>query len=137
MKKMFSLISGFAGIFFFVQLFSYLDSNGLTWNTESFVFHIKLFFAVLVVDILIVGLIQLIKKPNTQPEEPIIDERTEKMHFKFTGFMFIFSYFILLIITGYLLLKSQGTIPTEYLFYYSFIVLFITMVAGPMVIRKL
>ncbi|MFP7414176.1 hypothetical protein [Priestia filamentosa] len=49
----------------------------------------------------------------------------------------MFSYFILMGVTGYLMLTNQETVPTNYLFYYSFGVLFIGMVVSPMVIRKL
>ena len=137
MKKVLNLIGSFAAIFFFVQIFSYLGTDGLAWSTASFVDHLLLFFGAVVVFGIIVALFQLFRKPNNQPEEPIIDERTEKMHFQFTGFMFILSYLILLGGAGYLLLTNQHMIPTEYVLYYSFAALFINMIVAPMVIKKI
>lgn len=137
MKRTLNLIGSFAGVYFFVQLFDYLGKNGLAWNADSFVNHIIVFFVALVAFSIIVGLFQLIKKPSVQPEEPIIDERTEKMHFKFTGFMFIFSYLILLVSAGYFMLTNQSTVPTEYILYYAFAALFINMILAPIIIKKL
>lgn len=139
MKKGLEIIGSFTGIFFFIQIFSYLGTNGLTWDTDSFVNHILIFLAAVVAFGIIVSLFLLIKKPNpnNQPEEPIIDERTEKMHFKFTGFIFILSYLILLVSAGYLMLTNQDTIPTEYILYYSFGALFINMILAPIIIKKL
>ncbi|MFP7176733.1 hypothetical protein SFC40_24135, partial [Priestia filamentosa] len=77
------------------------------------------------------------KKPGSTPEESTIDERTIGMYLQFIGSIFMFSYFILMGVTGYLMLTNQETVPTNYLFYYSFGVLFIGMVVSPMVIRKL
>ncbi|MFP7486292.1 hypothetical protein SFC65_19200 [Priestia filamentosa] len=137
MKKALEIIGSFAGIYFFIQLFSYFKTNGLAWNANSFVDHILLYFVALVGFSIIICLFYLIKKPNKQPEEPITDERTEKMHFKFTGFMFILSYFILLIGAGYLVITNQNTIPTQYILYYAFGALFINMIVAPLVIKKL
>lgn len=137
MKKALELIGSFTGIFFFIQIFSYLGTNGLTWDADSFVDHILIFLVSVVAFGVIVGLFQLIKKPNNQPEEPVIDERTERMHFKFTGFMFILSYLILLVGAGYLMLTNQDSIPTEYILYYSFAALFINMILAPIIIKKL
>jgi hypothetical protein len=136
-KKALEFIGSFAGIYFFIQLFSYFGANGLAWNTNSFVDHILLYFVALIGFSIIVGLFLLIKKTNNKPEEPIIDERTEKMHFKFTGFMFILSYFILLIGAGYFVLTNQDTIPTQYILYYAFVALFINMIVAPLIIKKL
>lgn len=137
MNKTLNLIGTFALVFFSIQIFSYLSENGLTWSPDSFVTYALIFLAGLVTFSLIIGVAQLIKKPINKPKDPFIDERIEKRYFQFTGVMFMLSYFILLIGAGYLVLTNRDSIPTEYVFYYSFSALFINMVVAPNIIRKL
>lgn len=136
-KKAVEWIGAFAAISLVAQALIYLEGNGLSWNADDFVDNLIFLLASIVIFSIIVGIYLFIKKPQNQPEEPIIDERLEKMHLKFTGVIFILSYFILLIGAGYLMLTNQETIPTQYVLYYSFVVLFINMVLAPIIIRKL
>ncbi|YCA45496.1 hypothetical protein M1E11_10045 [Bacillus sp. JZ8] len=137
MKKAVEFIKGFAGVFFFSQLFSYFLVNGPVWDTSSFFYHISVYLIATIAFSILALLIAYFKKPSSTPEESTVDERTKGMYLRFMGSIFMFSYFILLGVTGYFMLTNQETIPTNYLFYYSFGVLFIGMVVSPMVIRKL
>ncbi|RAS75188.1 hypothetical protein [Priestia endophytica] len=137
MKKAMDFIKGFAGVFFFSQIFNYLLVNGPVWDTSSFFYHISVYVIATIAFSALALLIAYFKKPSSTPEEPTVDERTKGMYLRFIGSIFMFSYFILMGVTGYLMLTNQETIPTDYLFYYSFGVLFIGMVVSPMVIRKL
>jgi MFS family permease len=137
MKKATEFIKGFAGVFFFTQIFSYFSANGNVWNTPSFFYHLVVYIVAVIAFLILALLIAYFKKPSSTPEEPTVDERTKGIYLRFIGSIFMFSYFILMGVTGYLMLTNQETIPTNYLFYYSFGVLFIGMVVSPMVIRKL
>ncbi|NPC93006.1 hypothetical protein HOO54_12385 [Bacillus sp. WMMC1349] len=137
MKKELELITAFAAVFLGCQFFGYLQINGLVWNTSSFINHLILYFAVFAAySILVLLYYRYFKKPSSKQEEPLIDERIEQMHSKFTGFMFLLSHLILSGVTGYLMLKGQSTVPSEYVLYYSFATLFITMVIAPIIIKK-
>ncbi|KYG26218.1 hypothetical protein ACU3L3_13140 [Priestia endophytica] len=137
MKKAFNLIGTFAAIFICTQIFTYFEMNGYTWNKSDFIDLLLWSFGVMIAYSALVFLFLSIKKPSSKSKEPDSDERTEKMHFKFTGFLFIISNGILLI--GSMLIKftGQSAIPIDYITFFAFIVLFINLFLAPIVIKKL
>ncbi|MFT8323688.1 MAG: hypothetical protein ABF649_22900, partial [Bacillus sp. (in: firmicutes)] len=105
-------------------------------RSESLFTGLVCFVGAVIIYFLILLITGKLKKNNSTPL-PETDERVQQNSLKFFAQMLGLSHIIAAVIVIILMVTNQSVIQTEYILYYVVAVLFLTMIIGGSIIRKL
>lgn len=123
-------------VLFLGQLFVYVDSFS-GFDIEGILSGLYFFIGGLVFYLLLFFLMGKFTKKSNKIKLPETDERIEQNGLKFMAQMFGLSHLIAASLCVFFMITDQNVIQIEYVLYYIVTVLFLTMIIGSSIVRKL